>query len=260
MNFKCQEQPLKELDTLRLSDRHSVLIEGPSGCGKTYLARQYANMMNVDDFQIVLPKVDEIKNTIDACTQITNPVVLCIENLDTGVPAASYALLKFLEEPLPNIYIVVTCRNLQHVPDTIISRSAVVVTAPPVDIDIATYSISANAARFDQLKFTELWRCVRTFKDADTVLNMTPEQVMYFQKLPDVTKFNDSVSNLVWKISHYEDNSECPVDLVIRYIMNTVNTVHIRQAGIECLNDLSLKRIASHAVLAKFIFEAKYCE
>ena len=260
MNFKCQEQPLKELDTLRLSDRHSVLIEGPSGCGKTYLAMQYANMLNIPDFQIISPKVDEIKSTIEGCTQINNPVVLCIENLDTGVAAASYALLKFLEEPLPNVYIVVTCRNLQYVPDTIISRSAVVVTAPPVDVDIATYSINANPAKFDELKFTELWKCVRTFKDADTVLNMTPEQVMYFHKLPDITRFNDTVSNLVWKISHYDDNSECPVDLVIRYIMNVVNTVHIRQAGIECLNDLSLKRIAPHAVLAKFMFDAKYCE
>ena len=260
MNFKCQEQPLKELDTLRLSDRHSVLIEGASGSGKTYLAMQYANMLNISDFQIILPKVDEIKTTIDACTQINNPVVLCIENLDTGVAAASYALLKFLEEPLPNVYIVVTCRNLQYVPDTIISRSAVVVTAPPVDVDIATYSINANASKFDELKFTELWKCVRTFKDADTVLNMTPEQIMYFHKLSDITRFNDTVSNLVWKISHYDDNSECPVDLVIRYIMNIVNTAHIRKAGIECLNDLALKRIASHAVLAKFMFAAKYCE
>lgn len=260
MNFKCQEQPLKELDTLRLSDRHSVLIEGPSGCGKTYLAMQYANMLDISDFQIISPKVDEIKSAIDGCIQINNPVVLCIENLDTGVAAASYALLKFLEEPLPNVYIVVTCRNLQYVPDTIISRSAVVVTAPPVDIDLATYSINANATKFDQLKFSQLWKCVRTFKDADTVLNMTNEQLNYFNKLPELTRFNDTVSNLVWKISHYEDNSECSVELVIRYIMNSVNTAHIRQAGIECLNDLSLKRIASHAVLAKFVFEAKYCE
>lgn len=260
MNFKCQEQSLIELDALRLNDRHSVLIEGPSGSGKTYLAMQYANMLNISDFQVIPPKVDEIKNTVDTCMQLTNPVVLCIENLDIGVAAASYALLKFLEEPLPNVYIVVTCRNLKNVPDTIISRSAVVVTAPPVDIDIATYSIAANPSKFDELKFTELWKCVRTFKDADTVLNMTPEQVMYFHKLPELTKFNDTVSNLVWKISHYEDNSECPVDLVIRYIMNIVNTAHIRHVGVECLNDLALKRIASHAVLAKFIFEAKYCE
>lgn len=260
MNFKCQEQPLKELDVLRLSDRHSVLIEGPSGSGKTYLAMQYANMLDIPDFQLISPKVDDIKNTIDACTQINNRVVICIENLDIGVAGASYALLKFLEEPLPNVYIVVTCRNLQFVPDTIISRSAVVVTAPPVELDIATYSIAANASKFDELKFSELWKCVRTFKDADIVLNMTQDQIAYFNKLPELTKFSDTVSNLVWKISHYDDNSECPVDLVIRYIMNTVNTDHMRRAGIECLNDLSLKRLASHAVLSKFVFEAKYCE
>lgn len=260
MKFVCQEKPLAELDTLRLSDRHSVLIEGPSGCGKTYLAMQYASMMQISDFQVVQPKVDEIKSSIEACIQLTNPVVLCIENLDTGVSAASYALLKFLEEPSSNVYIVVTCRNLKYVPDTIISRSAVVVTAPPVDADIATYSLSVNKNKFDELKLSKLWACVRTFKDAELVLNMTPEQLTYFNELSNICKFNDSVSNLVWKISHYDDNSECPIELVIRYIMNEIDTQHIKKAGIECLNDLALKRIASHAVLAKFVFNAKYCE
>ena len=260
MNFICQKQPLSELDSLRLSDRHSILIEGPSGCGKTYLAMQYASMLGISDFQIVAPKVDDIKSAVDTCIQLNNPVVVCIENLDTGVNAASYALLKFLEEPLPHVYIVVTCRNLQHVPDTIISRSAVVVTAPPVDTDIATYSISANKQKFDELKLTPIWKCVRTFKDADTVLSMTNEQLMYFNNLSQLIKFNDSVSNIVWKIGHYDDNTETPVDLVIRYIMNLVNTPHATAAGISCLNDLAAKRYAAHAVLAKFAFELKYCE
>ena len=260
MNFICQQQPLIELDTLRLSDRHSVLIEGPSGCGKTYLAMQYAKMLNIEDFQIVTPKVDEIKSSIDACLSLSTPVVLCIENLDTGVPAASYALLKFLEEPSPNVYIVVTCRNLQHVPDTIVSRSAVVVTAPPVDIDISTYSLSLNKDKFQELQFSDLWKCVRTFKDAETVLNMTPEQVTYFYNIPSMCKFNDSVSNIIWKLGHYEDNTECPVELVIRCIMNIIDTPHVKRVGVECLNDLALKRIATHAILAKFAFELKYCE
>ena len=65
MNFICQQQSLKELDTLRLSDRHSILIEGPSGCGKTYLAMQYADMLSISDFQVVSPKVDSIKSAIN---------------------------------------------------------------------------------------------------------------------------------------------------------------------------------------------------
>ena len=112
-----------------------------------------------------------------------NKVVICVENLDCGVVSASYTLLKFLEEPLPNVYIVITCRNVKHVPDTIISRSAVVNTCPPVDIDISSYSLSKNPARFKELQNTLIWRCVRTFKDAETVLNMTSSQLSYFQNL-----------------------------------------------------------------------------
>lgn len=260
MNFVCQKSPLRELDELRLSDRHSILIEGPSGCGKTYLAMQYANMLDIEDFQIISPKVDEIKSTIDLCLQLETKVVLCIENLDIGVPAASYALLKFLEEPSDNVYLVVTCRNIKHVPDTIVSRSAVVVTAPPVDIDLVTYSLSVDKDKFDEVKLSPLWKCVRTFTEAETVLGMTPEQLTYFSNLPSLCTFRDSVSTLVWNISHYPDNTECPVELVIRYIMNEVDTQHAKRVGISCLNDLALKRIASHAVLSKFIFELKYCE
>lgn len=260
MNFMCQKSALDELESLCASRRHSVLIEGPEGSGKTYLARQYADMLDVADFQVITPKVDSIKDAIDSCLQIDTPVVLCIENLDTGVPGASYALLKFLEEPLPHVYIVVTCRNIKHVPDTIISRSAVVVTAPPVDIDISSYALSRNGDRFKELQHTMLWRCVRTFSDAETVLNMNPTQLDYFNSLKELAEFRDTVSNIAWKIGHYPDNIETPLELVIRYLMEIANTAHIKKSGIDCIRDLTQGRIASHAALAKFAFDAKYCE
>ena len=260
MNFICQKNALKELDMLRLTDRHSVLVEGPSGCGKTYLAMQYAKMLNISDFQVIAPKVDAIKSAIDNCLEFNESVVLCIENLDTGVPGASYALLKFLEEPLPNTYIVVTCRNLKRVPDTIVSRSAVVVTSPPVDSDLTTFAMNSKQEQFSKIKMSKLWKCVSTFQDVDTVLSMNSAQLTYFSNLSVLATFRDTVSNIVWNLGHYPDNSETPVELVIRYIMKCVNTPYMYKIGIECLNDLALKRVATHAVLAKFAFQAKYCE
>lgn len=261
MNFICQQSALAELQSLSISNRHSILIEGPEGSGKTYLAKQYASMVNVADFQVIVPKVDAIKDAIDNCLQISTSIVLCIENLDIGVPGASYALLKFLEEPLPHVYIVVTCRNIKHVPDTIVSRSAVVMTAPPVDIDISTYSLSIGGAeKFKEFQSNRLWKCVRTFSDAETVLNMNANQLEYFNSLQELATFKDTVSNIVWKIGHYADNSETPVELVIRYLMELVSTPHIQKSGIECIRELTQGRIASHAALAKFAFDAKYCE
>lgn len=260
MTFVCQKEALNQLEELSRNDRHSVLIEGVPGCGKTYLAKQYAKMLNISDFQVIDSTVNSIRESIEACYTLSTPVVLCIENLDSGVAAASYALLKFLEEPASNVYIVVTCSSMYRVPDTIVSRSVCVVTSPPVESDIEQYASHINFERFHFLEGTKLWKCIRAFKHADIVLNMSNEQLEYFNKLDSVMKFEDTVSNLIWKLGHYEDNTETPLEIVISYIVKWCNSSHIRQSGIQCIKELSSKRIASHAVLAKFAFECKYKE
>lgn len=260
MKFLCQTNTISELSSLASSDRHSILISGPVGCGKTYLASQYAKFLSVGDFQIVQPTVQAIKDSIEECYTLDHPVVICIENLDTGVSAAAYALLKFLEEPIHSVYIVVTCRNINRVPDTIVSRSVCVATAPPIDSDLSTYAESRNINQYLALKSSDIWRCVRTFQDADIVLSLTPDQLDYFNKLSNVLQFNDTISNLMWRLGHYPDGTDSPLELVIRYLMEISNNFHVRQSGIQCISELSSSRIASHAVLAKFLFECKYCE
>lgn len=260
MKFICQQNTLNELSTLAGKDRHSLLISGPEGCGKTYLACQYAKLLNVEDFQTIQPTVQAIKDSVDICYSLDHPVVLCIENLDTGVSAASYALLKFLEEPMHNVYVVVTCRNINNVPDTIVSRSVCVLSAPPIDLDLIEYAKEKNASKYEDLKSLNIWKCVRTFGDVDIVLNLTPAQIEYFNSLSTVLTFRDTVSNLMWKLGHYPDNSETPIKLVIRYLIEASDDLHVRQAGITCITELSSSRLAAHAVLAKFLFECKYCE
>ena len=115
MELISQRAALEDLHRLADANKHSILIEGSEGCGKSYIAKQYATMLDIVDFQVVEPKVQCIKEAINSCYVIDNPIVLYIENLDTGVLAASYALLKFLEEPSSHVYIVITCRNLQNI-------------------------------------------------------------------------------------------------------------------------------------------------
>ena len=260
MNFRCQESALLDLQKLCSGDRHSVLIEGVSGSGKTYLAMQYASMLQVADFQLIEPTVQAVKSAIDECCKLDNSVVLCIENLDTGVAAASYAILKFLEEPNPNIYIVVTCRNIHNIPDTIISRSVCVVTSPPIGADLANYAECKDITKYLERKNLVIWRCVRTFKDVDIVLNLTDSQLSYFDDLNKLICFKDSVSNMMWTLGHYSDSTETPIDLVIRYLIEISDSSYVRSAGIKCIQELNSARIASHAVIARFLFEVKYCE
>ena len=59
------KEPLAELQTLAQAHRQSVLISGPSGSGKSYLCQQYANMLGIDDFVSIEPKVSDIREAMD---------------------------------------------------------------------------------------------------------------------------------------------------------------------------------------------------
>ena len=262
MEMIAQKESIAELKNLASYDRHSVMIAGVSGCGKTYLAKQYANMLNIEEFQMIEPKVQAIKATIQDCIALNNPIVLCIENLDTGVPGASYALLKFLEEPKSNIYIVVTCRNIRLVPDTIVSRSAVISVAPPVNSDIHSFAKSINELAYERTKSNSaIWKCVKTLSDVELVLNMTPTQISYFNTIPEIIRCKDPISSVSWQLQNYpNDGGATPIELVVRYIMNTVHSKYLWTKCHECLQDLSRKRISANAVISKLVFELKYCE
>ena len=259
MELISQVQPIQQLTSLANQDRHSLLIEGPSGSGKTYIAKQFAAMITTSDFQVIAPKVQDIKDTITACYQINTPIVLCIENLDIGVSAASYALLKFLEEPAPHVYIVITCRNVQHVPDTIVSRSTVITTAPPTPDDVEQYAMHCNNSQYELVREGLLWKCVKSFKDVDSILKLTDEHRDYILSIPSLLSKPEAISSLLWNLQKYPDGTATPIDLVIRYIMcNNNNTTW--QAAHTCLQQLADGRVATHAILAKFLFDYKYLQ
>ena len=260
MVVKNQKSAVDELTQFANNNIHSIIIEGPEGCGKTYLAKQYAKMLNVSDFISVQPKVSDIRQSVDSCLALKSPMVLCIENLDLGVASAAYTLLKFLEEPIPTAYVIVTCRNIVNVPDTIISRCSVTTVTTPIVSDILSYAEQLNPDRYLATKRSKLWSCARTFKDANTILNLTSEQQEYFKSLSSILSFSGSISNMMWTLGHYPDKSETPIDLVMRYIVSMTKSEHIKQAAIECISNLSVTKIATHATLAKFLFESKYTE
>lgn len=261
MEFLNQIDSLNQLKMLSESNRHSILIEGVSGSGKTYIAKRYADMLNIPDFQIVTPKVSDIRDTIDTCYNISNPIVLCIENLDTGLPSASYTLLKFLEEPLSNTYIIVTCRNIKNIPDTIISRSEVVTLAPPTDIDIDKMAKHIDSDKYNHIKNKDIWKIVRTFGDVDVILSMNKSQYEYFDEIKDyLNDAREPISNLIWKLKKYPNGDSIPMDIVIKYIMIISNTSYMWRKGEECLKDLNMGRISDNAILPKLLFEYKYCE
>lgn len=261
MDLKFQESAINELKQLAESDRHSVLIEGVVGSGKSYLSKQYGLMCGFSDFALVSPTVQGVRDALDASYNLTSPVLFCIENLDIGVPAASYTLLKFLEEPTSNVYIVVTCRNRFKVPDTIISRSTCISLSSPISSDIDAYAEIKDVVKYNSLKNTSVWGGVRNLKDVDYVFRLTQDQLFYYEELKPILSFKESISNISWKLGHYNDNTETDLTFVLNYLMGVYkNNKRIQRYLIDCIRDLSTSRIAPHAVLCKMLFECKYGE
>lgn len=260
MILNCQTSALQELQNLASRDRHSILVEGVGGSGKTYVAQQYARFLNVTDFVVVPSTVNDIRKAIDTCYNLETKIVLCIENLDTGVAGASYTLLKFLEEPRENIYIVVTCCNINKVPDTIVSRSSVVTLAVPTIQDLSLFSETYPVERRKTLsEHPNVQHAIKNLLDVDYVMNLT--STSYYDHLEDlvnIIKSKKPVSDTVWNISHYPDNTEVPTKFAIKCIISNTKDSNIKKHGIACIKDLDSSRLASHAVLSKFVIECKY--
>ena len=259
MNLLCQQEALENIKLLAEHNQHGVLIVGGSGSGKTYVARQYAKLLGISDFYIINPVISDLRTMIDSCVTSGTPVVLCVENLDSGVVQAAYPLLKLIEDCPSYIYVVVTCNNLYSIPDTIPSRCALVTINPPTRSDIELYAKSKNPTAFDFLHTHQVWRCVKGFSDADEVLKFTPEHLKYYNNLPNIVQAKDTVSNISWKLQHYDDNSETQLHIVLRYLLQILTGYH-QKACVECLNDLADNRISKNAIISKLVFELKYVE
>ena len=257
MEFINQKEALQDLNRYADSHRQAILINGTEGCGKTYLAKQYSRILNIDDYQLVYPKIDNIRDTIQSCYDIANPVVVCIENMDLGVVGVSYAILKFLEEPKSNIYIVITCRNIRQVPDTIISRCVTIDVPPMVASDLQAYADIKYPSELKLVRQDEkLWRCVKSIPDMVKLSTLTPEQISYITSTVGLINLSTSVSNIVWKLQKFPDNTPTPIEVIVRYLMYSNSSwVH---SCLDCLNALALGRLGSHAVLSRLVLELKY--
>lgn len=256
LNFRCQSQAIEELNQLSESDKHSILIEGPSGSGKTYLAHEYSKLVGSEDFLVIKPTVDDIREATEKSRELENKIVLCIENLDSGVVAASHALLKFLEEPSHNVYIVVTCIEISRIPDTILSRAMQVVVNPPTSHDLLTYANAVDATKYLTIS-EKLKRTCHSFGDLATLYKLTLPQSEYLNAIDNLI-FTGPVNDVVWKLSKYPDNTPTPITIVLRICLDLMKDNYHKERCIESLNEVSLNRISLHAILSKFVMEVKY--
>lgn len=263
MLMRCQQPAINDLQEFADADRHSIIIDGPKGCGKTYLAKQFADMKGISDFIVINPVVADIRNSIESVYRIQNKVVVCIENLDQGVISASYTMLKFLEEPLSRVYIVVTCSQYTKIPDTIHSRSVHTIVSAPTKQDIDTFA-KQDSIRYQEVSKFDLFNSIRSFSDVTRLFNMKDANIKYFDSVLSTISKKDCISTIYWNLSHFEDDSKIPVDLLLGYLIykfsQSLSTMKYARLAIQCLKDLTDIRIPEHVVMQKFLLEYKYGE
>ena len=258
MHFESQEPSNLMLKAFAKSKKHSVVISGNEGVGKSHLAHKYAEYLGISrDFVIIRPTMEDIQNTLEELVEINTPTCICIENLDNGVIGVSYALLKFVEEPKENVYIVITCRNINKLPDTILSRCVSTHIEPPNHQDIILYCKTYYSSDYARLKDHILFSCISSFSDADIIMKLDADKLAYFDSIKNLLNFNDSVSNLSYKFSHYSDKSKLPFQILLKYIMKVSGDNVINWYAINCSDDILLGRIAEWAAINNFIFDCK---
>ena len=147
--------PIKQQLIARISQQklhHGILLHGAANVGKAYLARQLVKALlcqnsqtpvcgeckacglfeaqsHPDYIEVSSDKtqigVDTIRSAIEKANktaQLSGNQVILIQDADTLSLAGSNALLKTLEEPTPNTYIVMTTDHASRLLPTVLSR------------------------------------------------------------------------------------------------------------------------------------------
>lgn len=256
MELQNQSEALTMLERFVEHRQHTIIISGPHGSGKTYLARKYSQLMGADCVEIE-PKIQNIRDTIESVIDVENPVVIVIENIDTAPLGSSYVLLKFIEEPKENVYIIITCRNICKVPDTIQSRGMHLNLHEVSDSDLQEYAKLQNSSIVKVIESDlTLWQSLRSFSDIDHLINAGVENIQYYRQLPGLITANSSASWTSWKLQKYPDDKPTELPIVIRYLMYHNSKWLI--PCLTCLRTLDNSSISQNVVLSKMILTIKY--
>lgn len=114
-----QDKLLKDIDSYNIdSFPRTIMLTGPYGSGKHSIANYIANHFNVDLIDIS----DKINlDTLESISLSAYPNFYLIDSSVISIKEQN-VILKFLEEPLKNAYIILLVENKQNLIETITNR------------------------------------------------------------------------------------------------------------------------------------------
>lgn len=127
------DEGTKKFETALYFAQMLLCTEEEKPCGECHNCRRvrhltHPNLYVVEPFKNSIRKqqIIDLQNEFSKTSVEEGPKIYIIKELDTINISAANSLLKFLEEPHPNTYAILTTSNIHRVLPTIISRSQVV--------------------------------------------------------------------------------------------------------------------------------------
>lgn len=131
---------------------HFIILEGAEGSGKKTLLSYIAKKLNTDII-FFENSVAGVRELIDVCYTQTKPLIYSIVNCQQLHGIAQNALLKIVEEPPKNAYIIL-CTNSHTLLPTIYSRAIVIKLEDYTKAELATF-ISITHSSDTVLKYAK---------------------------------------------------------------------------------------------------------
>ena len=254
MEFQNQKSAMYELKHLASADCHSILLHGEAGCGKSWLSRKYQSMVKADDFIQLYAKMQDIKDFITNVYLYQTKAVVCIENIDCGVDGVAQAILKLLEEPPENIYLIVTARYARNVPNTILSRTSTVFVQQFKFDDLLLYAKEKYGLKAESLK-QDLYLFCKNPNDVDYIMSLQQSELDYVKALPELISSKNPVATTVWKLQQLHSGAKIPMQFIIRSLYNGVAD-KFKPIVLQYESDID-SGVPNHVILSAMILNIK---
>lgn len=222
----CQ-QARKDLGNYLQHPSQALLLTGPSGAGLRSIAVAMAKRLAGNDVLVLAPMQHDKQKTeiinADDMSQLEglvrdkrqSPFAIVMDDIDKTAPGLFEHMLKLVEEPVVNLYYIFTTHNLPRIPQTIMSRTAIIRVGLPTREECRELYVSIPAVQAKQIGFA---------------IGRQPALIVKLLSHPD--EMTERLSHIGLAKEFLQSDS--------RRRLEIIDGINDRQVAIEFINDVAM--------------------